>query len=211
MSKIVTEGGAMRRIVNSTYVSLDGVIEHLEKWHFDYLDEDANALVRDQLSASDAVLIGRKSYEGHAEAWPVRTGDFADKSTRWKVRRLDHDEPGGVEQHDRYQRRPRRALTKLKRKPGKDILMWGFGPVAERLLEHGLLDQLCLWIHPVLVGIGGPGDLLFRAGTSSKLKLVGDRIFGSGVVVLTYRPEAAAGASDVAPPDEDERSGTHAG
>jgi dihydrofolate reductase len=81
------------------------------------------------------------------------------------------------------------------------MLMWGFGPVAETLLKHGLLDELCLWIHPVLVGIGEPSDLLFRAGTSSKLNLVGNRIFDSGVVVLTYRPESAAGESDADAPN----------
>jgi dihydrofolate reductase len=202
----------MRRIVNSTYVSLDGVIEHLEKWHFDYLDEDANGLVWDQLSASDAVLIGRKSYEGHAEAWPGRTGDFADKINAMEkyvvsttMSRAEWNNTTVIN-GDLVEQ-----VTELKRKPGKDILMWGFGPVAERLLEHGLLDELCLWIHPVLVGIGGPGDLLFRAGTSSKLELVGNRIFDSGVVVLIYRPEAAAGESDVAAPDEDERSRPPAG
>jgi dihydrofolate reductase len=102
-------------------------------------------------------------------------------------------------------------VTELKRKPGRDILMWGFGPVAETLLEHGLLDELCLWIHPVLVGIGEPGDLLFRAGTSSKLKLVDNRTFHSGVVVLTYRPEAAAEESDTTATNGDEHGRTDAG
>lgn len=199
----------MRRILNSTYVTLDGVIEHLEKWHFDYVDEDANALVWDQLSASDAVLMGRKSYEGHAEAWPGRTGDFADKINAMEKyvvsTTMSHAEWNNttVINGDLVGQ-----VTELKRAPGKDILMWGFGPVAETLLEHGLLDELCLWIHPVLVGIGEPGDLLFRSGTSSKLKLVGNRTFGSGVVVLTYRPEVEAGYGDAAVPHEGERSRT---
>jgi dihydrofolate reductase len=202
----------MRRIVNSTYVSLDGVIEHLEKWHFDYLDEDANALVWDQLSASDAVLMGRRSYEGHAEVWPGRTDAFADKINAMEkyvvsttMSRAEWNNTTVIN-GDLVEQ-----VTKLKRKPGKGILMWGFGSVAETLLEHGLLDELCLWIHPVLVGIGGPGDLLFRAGTSSKLKLVDNRIFNSGVVVLIYRPEAAAGESDTAATNGDERGRTDAG
>jgi hypothetical protein len=57
----------MRRIINSTYVSLDGVIEHLEHWHFNYLDEATNKFEWEQLAASDALLMGRRSYEGHAE------------------------------------------------------------------------------------------------------------------------------------------------
>jgi dihydrofolate reductase len=193
-------------------VSLDGVIEHLEKWHFDYLDEEANAFVWDQLSASDAVLMGRKSYEGHAEVWPGRTGDFADKINAMEkyvvsttMSRAEWNNTTVIN-GDLVEQ-----VTKLKREPGEDILMWGFGAVAETLLEHGLLDELCLWIHPVLIGIGEPGDLLFRAGISSKLKLVDNRTFSSGVVVLTYRPEAAAVESDTAAADEDERSRTHAG
>jgi RibD C-terminal domain len=114
----------MRRMVNSTYVSLDGVIEHLEKWHFDYLDEDAHALIWDQLSASDAVLMGRKSYEGHAEAWPGRTGDFADKVNAMEkyvvsttMSRAEWNNTTVID-GDLVEQ-----VTELKRKPGRDILM----------------------------------------------------------------------------------------
>ena len=69
----------MRRVVNSTYVSLDGVIEHLEQWHFDYFDDEAGQYAWELLSASDALLMGRLTYEGFAEAWSSRSGEFADK------------------------------------------------------------------------------------------------------------------------------------
>jgi dihydrofolate reductase len=70
----------MRRIINSTYVSLDGLIELLERWHFEYLDEASAKVEADQLSACDALLMGRRTYEVFAEAWPPRTGDIADSA-----------------------------------------------------------------------------------------------------------------------------------
>jgi RibD C-terminal domain len=73
------EGGTMRRIINSTYVSLDGVIEHPEQWQFDYLDDATNKFESDQLFASDALLMGRRTYQSFAEAWPSQSGPFADK------------------------------------------------------------------------------------------------------------------------------------
>jgi dihydrofolate reductase len=67
--------------------------------------------------------------------------------------------------------------------------MYGFGPVAQTLLRHGLLDELRLWVHPVLVGAGGLGDMLFREGNSARLRLAGTRPLASGVVVLSYHPQ----------------------
>lgn len=179
----------MRRIINSTYITLDGVMEHLEQWHFDYVDDETNAFVSEQLLGSDALLMGRRSYEGHAEAWPSRTGDPADKfnAMRKYVASTTLRDPEWnntvVLQGDLVE-----EVRKLKDEPGEDILMYGFGPVGATLLEHGLLDELVLWVHPVMVGIGEPGDLLFRAGTSAKFELAGTRAFGAGVVILTYRP-----------------------
>ena len=68
--------------------------------------------------------------------------------------------------------------------------MYGVGPVAETLLKHGLLDELHLWVHPVFVGVGGVGDTLLRDGNSARFTLAGTRTFDSGVVVLSYQPEA---------------------
>ena len=69
----------MRRIINSTYVSLDGLTGHLERWHFEYIDDDATAFTSELLSTSDALLMGRRTYESFAEAWPPRSGEVADK------------------------------------------------------------------------------------------------------------------------------------
>jgi dihydrofolate reductase len=181
----------MRRIINSTYVSLDGLTEHLERWHFEYIDDDATAFTSELLSTSDALLMGRRTYESFAEAWPPRSGEVADKinaMTKYvassTLQKADWRNSTVIE-GDLVE-----AVTKLKREPGQDILTYGVGPVAETLMDHGLLDELHLWVHPVFAGVGGAGDTLLRDGNSARFKLAGTRTFDSGVVVLSYQPEA---------------------
>jgi dihydrofolate reductase len=186
----------VRRIVNSTYVSLDGVIEHLEKWHFEYLDDAANQFAWEQLEASDALLMGRATYEGFAEVWPGRSGKFADKINGMR-KYVASTTLGEASWSGATVLRGDLAaeVARVKREPGGDILMYGYGPVAETLLRRGLLDELRLWVHPVLAGIGDEGDLLFRRGETSRLDLVGNRTLDSGLVILSYRPAGAdAGA-----------------
>jgi dihydrofolate reductase len=179
----------VRQIVSSTFVSLDGLIDQLEHWHFPYLDDDINRLLWEQLEASDALLMGRRTYEGFAETWPSQTGEFADKinsMTKYvastTLEQADWKNTTVLE-GDLVQ-----AVTDIKRQPGGDVLLYGFGPVARTLLEGGVLDLARFWVHPVLAGVGGPGDLLFRPGATSKLRLVETRPLPSGVVVLSYEP-----------------------
>jgi dihydrofolate reductase len=183
------EGGTMRRIINSTYVSLDGVIEHPEQWQFDYLDDATNNFESDQLFASDALLLGRRTYQSFAEAWPSQTGPFADKINTMpkyvaSTTLQQADWPNTtIINGDLVQ-----EVTKLKQQPGNDILMYGFGPVAQTLLAHGLLDEVRLWVHPVFVGTGSPSGLLFREGNSARMTLVDGKPLGLGIVILSYRP-----------------------
>jgi dihydrofolate reductase len=69
----------MGKIVNSTFVSLDGVINHMDRWHFDFVDDESDAFALQQLRDSDALLMGRHTYDVYANAWPGRNGDFADR------------------------------------------------------------------------------------------------------------------------------------
>jgi dihydrofolate reductase len=179
----------MRRIINSTYVSLDGVIEHPEQWQFDYLDDATNKFESDQLFASDALLMGRRTYQSFAEAWPSQTGPFADKINTMpkyvaSTTLQQADWPNTtIITGDLVQ-----EATKLKQQPGNDILMYGFGPVAQTLLAHGLLGEVRLWVHPVFVGTGSPSGLLFREGNSARMTLVDGTPLGLGIVILSYRP-----------------------
>jgi dihydrofolate reductase len=73
-----------------------------------------------------------------------------------------------------------------RKESGGDIVQYGFGPVTRTLLDAGLLDELRLWVHPLIVGAGEPSDLLFRAGTSARLELTDVDRLASGIVILTY-------------------------
>jgi dihydrofolate reductase len=179
----------MGKIVNSTFVSLDGVINHMDRWHFDFVDAETNDIALQQLRDSDALLMGRHTYDVYASAWPGRDGDYADlinatpkyvasttlQTPEWAhTTVLDGDLP--------------EAVAKLKQAHERTILMHGYGPVAKTLVRHGLLDELVLWVHPMLAGVGTPADMLISDGLNTRLSLLGVKTLGSGVVILTYRP-----------------------
>jgi dihydrofolate reductase len=77
-------------------------------------------------------------------------------------------------------------IARRKAQPGGDIVQYGIGAVTDMLLEHDLLDELRLWVHPFMVGRGSPSDLLFRDGRAAHLDLASAEALASGIVVLTY-------------------------
>jgi dihydrofolate reductase len=77
-------------------------------------------------------------------------------------------------------------IGKLKESPGGDIVQYGFGQVSATMMEHDLLDELRLWVHPIVVGSGSPEDLLFRKVPQTRLDLVESRSLKNGIVILTY-------------------------
>jgi dihydrofolate reductase len=184
----------MKRAVASVYMSLDGVIEHPERWMVDDRDSDAAAYAHEQLLASDALVMGRRTYETLAGTWSNSPGDSElaarlnampkyvvsstlDRADWTNTTIISGDLPTEV--------------SKLLR-DGQNLLLYGFGPVAQTLMYHDLLDELRIWLHPVLVGSGNLRDLLFRDGSTAKLRLVRTRTFTSGLVVLAYRPIAGS-------------------
>jgi dihydrofolate reductase len=182
----------VRDISNSTFVSLDGVVNHMDKWHFDYVDDESDALALEQLRAAEALLMGRKTYEVYASAWPGRGGEYADmiNAIPKYVASSTLTEPTWhnttVLDSDLVE-----AVRRLRAQDGGSILMHGYGPVAKTLLHADLLTELHLWIHPHLAGVGDEGDLLIDRGLSKKLTLTATRTLHSGVVVLTLRnPDA---------------------
>lgn len=178
----------MGKIVNSTFVSLDGVINHMDRWHFDFIDAESEAFALQQLQDSGALLMGRQTYEVYAAAWPGREGDFADRiNTMTKLvasTTLQAPEWANTTVLDGALVE---AVTKLRQDHDLDILMHGYGPVAKTLMRHGLLDELYLWVHPMLAGIGAPSDMLISEGLNIRLALLDVRRLTSGVVILSYR------------------------
>src|SRR6266550_2538702 len=190
----------MGRIINSTFVSLDGVINHMEAWHFAYTDDEAMQIATGQLLASDALLMGRKTDEVYATSCPERAGDRADKinSMRKYVASTTLHEADWtnttVLDGDLVA-----EVGRLKAEAGGDILMHGFGLVATTLLKHDLLDELHLWVQPAFAGVGNTNDMLFTEGNNARLDLLATRPLDSGVVILSYRP---AGTEPTAPPGD---------
>jgi dihydrofolate reductase len=188
----------MGQIINSTFISLDGVINHMEAWHFAYTDDEAAEIAAEQLLATDALLMGRKTYEGYAAIWPQREGAYPDKiNTMQKyVVSATIDQPGWanttVISGDLVEQ-----VTGLKQRGG-DIMMHGFGPVARTLVKNGLLDVLHLWVHPHFAGVGNISDMLFSEGLNTRLELISPRTLNSGVVILSYQVPDGRPASSAA-------------
>ena len=184
----------MRRIVNSTFVSLDGIVNHMDRWHFDYINDELHELALDQLRASDALLLGRHTYDIYAATWPGRDGEYADginAMAKHLVSTTATTETAAawanttIISGDLVE-----EVRRLKDAPGKDILMHGYGPVAKTLMQHGLVDVLCLWVHPVLAGVGTTDDMIWGADVHTSLTVDDVTTFASGIVVLTYRAGA---------------------
>ncbi len=177
----------MRKIVNSTFVSLDGVINHMDRWHFDFIDDESDALALDQLRESDALLLGRHTYDVYASSWPGRDGEFADRINAiakylasTTIQTADWTNTTII-RGDLVD-----EVTKLKDEDGKNILMHGYGPVAKTLICNGLLDELCLWVHPVLAGVGTTADMIWGEDVHARLVLEDVKTLTSGIVMLTY-------------------------
>jgi dihydrofolate reductase len=185
----------MGKIINSTFVSIDGVINHMEAWHFAYISDEPDLIALEQLQASEALLMGRNTYDVYASAWPNRDGVYADMINRIPK----YVASTTLDKADWNNTTVIRGdlvteVAKLKQQGG-DILMHGFGPVANTLITNGLLDILHLWVHPHFAGVGGPGDLLLNEGNNTRLELIGTRILKSGIVLLSYQvPAGAPGA-----------------
>jgi dihydrofolate reductase len=183
----------MRRIINSTYISLDGVVEAPHLWPSlgRGSDERADQIQTDLLLTCDALLMGRHTYDGFAPVWPTRSGDPASdhinampkyvvsttlKDPEWtNTRVIDGDVAGEIE--------------RLKAADGQNIIQYGYGAVTRLLLERGLLDELRLWFYPLILGRGEPGDLLFGAVPATGFRLVDTTALSNGIVILAYETD----------------------
>src|ERR1700754_4589724 len=180
----------MRRIINSTYITLDGIIEDPQDWPSGRHEDDGRGgeIQTELLLGCDALLLGRRTYEGFAPVWTTMSGDpYSDHINameKWAVSTTLTD-PGG-NNSQAIGTDVDAEIARRKQQEGADIVQYGIGPVTDLLLEHGLLDELRLWVHPFLLGTGSPSDLLFRAGRAGRFDLAGVTQLASGNAVLTY-------------------------
>jgi dihydrofolate reductase len=181
----------MRRVVASEFVSLDGVMESPEKWHFPYFDEEMGQEIGAAMGQTDAMLMGRVNYEEWADYWPQQDPEENPAAVhmngvRKYVVSTTLNEPLGWNNSTLIKENFGEEIDKLKREPGKDISISGSGTLVRSLLQKNLLDELRLMVHPVVVGSGR--RLFEEGGDQKELELVDSKAFSTGVVYLTYRP-----------------------
>lgn len=199
----------MRKLVVAEYMSLDGVIQapgHPQEdpaggfdhggWTGPFMD-DHRTHMRPLFQATDALLLGRVTYQILAAYWPTvpddddiaRTLNTRSKyvvstsltDARWNATTVIKGDIAA-------------EVAKLKEQPGTGILVVGSSALAQTLMRHNLVDEYHLWIHPVVLG---SGKRLFRdGGPTTTLRLVDTKATSSGLVILTYEPARhAAGES----------------
>ena len=183
----------MRKIIESTLVSLDGVIGDPPTWVGDYLDEEFQKDALERLLESDAMLMGRRTYEMFANTWAARTDPFASRINDMRKYVFSSTlEEADWKNSIVVKGDVVTEVRKLKQQAGRDLVMYGHGLLAQTLLKHGLLDELRVSIFPVIVG---RGKLLFRDDESTTLKLVATESRRTGVVVVRYQPAEVAEAA----------------
>lgn len=177
----------MRKVIVQTQVSLDGVQENPQLFVFDYFSEESKNYVKEQLFRSDALVMGRVTYEGFAEVWPTMAGDdFADRmnSLPKYVASRTLQEPltwNASLLGDNVAE----AVAKLKEQPGQDILQYGIGELTHTLIQQGLVDELRFMVFPLAMG---SGQRIFETFDKTALKLLETKTFNTGIVALRYQP-----------------------
>jgi dihydrofolate reductase len=186
------ENPAVRKVICFTHATLDGYIDDPQDWSFQYSDEEVQGYGLKMTLAADALLLGRITYEGMAQAWPTRGGNpFADhvnSIVKYVVASQPVDptvwDPtvviAGPDLLD--------EVNRLKQAAGGDILIWGTGQLTDALAASGLLDEYRICTSPVIKGGGEP---LFRPASTGTVELLDTKIFATGAVVHAYRPTPA--------------------
>ena len=191
----------MRKITAGLFISLDGVVEAPDQWHFPYFNEEMGAAVDATFSSADTMLFGRKTYDSFAGAWPEREtaggedagfakalGDVrkivaSNQKLELTWRNSEQLEGDLVE-----------AVTALKNEPGGNIALSGSVSVVRQLLAAGLLDELHLLVHPIAVRHGM--RLFDESEAPTPLRLISSETFKTGVLNLVYAPaESTADAT----------------
>src|SRR5215210_2199251 len=188
----------MRKITAGLFISLDGVVEAPDQWHFPYFNEEMGAAVDATLGAADTVLFGRKTYDSFAGAWPEREAAGGEDAGLAKTlgdarkivvsnQKLDFTWRNSEQlEGDLVE-----GVTSLKSEPGGNIALSGSVSVVRELLATGLLDELNLLVHPIAVR---KGMRLFDEGENPiPLRLVSSETFKTGVLKLVYGPAESTG------------------
>jgi dihydrofolate reductase len=189
---MMSDEDTMRKLIVEAEVSLDGILDGgPEFWPrlFKYHTADVSKYLRDLLFSADALVAGRITYEGFAQVWPTRQGDDADhingipkyvasrtlmEPLTWNATLIKGDVP--------------ETIGKLKQESGNYLVQYGVGKLTNTLLQHGLVDELCLLVFPFIFG---QGSRIFENIDPTGLTLIHTHTFQSGVVELRYSQEGS--------------------
>jgi len=180
----------MRKITAGLFITLDGVIEAPEEWNPPYYNDEMTQLVMGQMADADTQLYGRRTYELFRTVFTGPSapphGEMMTNAPKIVVSTtLEHPDWGPT---TLISSDVAAELTKLKQQPGKNISTGASGTLVQFLLRQGLLDELNLLVHPLVVGTG---KHLSEGGTGQvPLKLLESRPLSNGVVALRYAPAA---------------------
>jgi dihydrofolate reductase len=181
----------MRKIINSTYITLDGAVADPQDWpSLEETGGDESYNIQwELLNQCDALLMGRQTYESFASVWPTRSGDsYSDRiNTMPKYVVSSTLQIPAWHNTTVISQNIVEEITRLKQLPGKDIVQYGLGPVSFLLLEHGLLEEIRLWVHPLILGTSGPQTPHFRDCPPVQLDLVNSRTLPNGIAILNYQ------------------------
>ncbi len=198
----------MRKLIVSEFLTLDGVMqgpggadedprdgfEH-GGWQGPYFDDAAGGAIVGGIHASGGLLLGRRTYEIFAAYWPTAPSEVEELAAPLNampkhVASTTLDEPLAWENSTLIKGDVAEGVAELKRQPGKDLLVIGSGVLSQTLMQHGLVDEYRLMIHPIVLG---SGRRLFREESAKKeLRLVDSTTTSTGVLMLTYEPESKA-------------------
>jgi dihydrofolate reductase len=181
----------MRKMVVEAEVSLDGVMggENVDFWKqlFAFHSADVEQYLQELLFMPDALVMGRKTYEGFAKVWPTRQGKDADKINGMPKYVASRTEKEPLQRNATLIKGDVvEEIRKLKHEPGKGLLQYGVGELTHTMLEHGLVDELRVLVYPFSFG---KGPRLFEQMGVNTLKLLDTKTFTSGVVALHYQPQ----------------------
>jgi dihydrofolate reductase len=180
----------MRKLVVTEFVTLDGVVAEPQEWSFPYSTQEIGKFKFDEHFASDALLLGRVTYEGFAFAWPTRTDEqgFAERMNSLPkyvvstiLDKLDWNNSHLIKENVVEE------IARLKQQAGMDIIVHGCPTLLQTLMQHDLVDEYHLLVYPIVLG---KGKRLFSEGTPASLRLTESKLMGStGVVLLRYEPD----------------------
>jgi len=175
------------RIVSNFFISLDGVVEAPDQWHFSYFNDEMGDAIGKAAETTDAFLMGRVLYEEWAGYWPTSTDEpfasFLNNSPKYVVSRTlqnatwDNTTIINVDLAA--------EIRNVKDRTQRDISMSGSATLVRWLLANGLLDQLNLLLHPIVVG---KGQRLFEDTPKHPLRLLSQQTLSTGVLNLAYAP-----------------------